>query len=358
LLGLATAAMGAPVIGLAGGIGAGKSTVATMLAERGAHVIDADRVGHDVYRVGTEGFRQVTEAFGTRVVAPDGTIDRRALGGIVFGDPRALARLNAILHPLIVAELGRRIAAARRASVSRPIVVEAAILAEAGWRTLFDRLWVVTARPENAIARVVTSRGMAREAEERGRTGIALAAVEQRLAVGAVDEDSAAASAGLRVGDTVLQVNGTVPRACADYGRTVREAEHERKALLVLVRRGDAELPLALGARTWERVPPAVPPAPRAEAPSVRAMVEKPAPPLPPESQVTLEELTRAFAALVPPERPPARLANYQHDLLKLHRQTEALAARAAVPSEVAAGLRTVLRYYDAAEVAWAAQEA
>ena len=153
-------------------------------------------------------------------------------------------------------------------------------------------------------------------------------------------------------------MNGTVPRACADYGRTVREAEHERKALLVLVRRGDAELPLALGARTWERVPPAVPPAPRAEAPSVRAMVEKPAPPLPPESQVTLEELTRAFAALVPPERPPARLANYQHDLLKLHRQTEALAARAAVPSEVAAGLRTVLRYCDAAEVAWAAQEA
>ena len=208
-----------------------------------------------------------------------------------------------------------------------------------------------------AVATRAAAAGLPCE-EERGRTGIALAAVEQGLAVGAVDEDSAAASAGLRVGDTVLQVNGTVPRACADYGRTVREAEHERKALLVLVRRGDAELPLALGARTWERVPPAVPPAPRAEAPSVRAMVEKPAPPLPPESQVTLEELTRAFAALVPPERPPARLANYQHDLLKLHRQTEALAARAAVPSEVAAGLRTVLRYYDAAEVAWAAQEA
>src|SRR5439155_800530 len=127
---------------------------------------------------------------------------------------------------------------------------------------------------------------------------------------------------------------------------------------LLPVRRGDAGLRLAPGARTWGRVPPAVPPAPRAEAPSVRAMVEKPAPPLPPESQVTLEELTRAFAALVPPERPPARLANYQHDLLKLHRQTDALAARAAVPSEVAAGLRTVLRYYDAAQAAWAAPEA
>ena len=199
-----------------------------------------------------------------------------------------------------------------------------------------------------AVATRAAAAGLPCE-EERGRTGIALAAVEQGLAVGAVDEDSAAASAGLRVGDTVLQVNGTVPRACADYGRTVREAEHERKALLVLVRRGDAELPLALGARTWVRVPPAVPPAPRAEAPSVAQVAAL---------RQGNQELTRAFAALVPPERPPARLANYQHDLLKLHRQTEALAARAAVPSEVAAGLRTVLRYYDAAEVAWAAQEA
>src|SRR2546425_1086696 len=144
--------MAAPVIGLSGGIGAGKSTVAAMLAERGAHVIDADRVGHDVYRPGTAGFQQVTEAFGTRVVAPDGTIDRRALAGIVFGDPSALARLNAIAHPLIVAELGRRITAARLASVSRPIVVEAAILAEAGWRTLFGRLWAGTGPPGNASA--------------------------------------------------------------------------------------------------------------------------------------------------------------------------------------------------------------
>ena len=193
--------MGAPVIGLSGGIGAGKSTVATMLAERGAHVIDADRVGHDVYRPGTEGFRQVAEAFGTRVVAPDGTIDRRALGGIVFGDPRALARLNAILHPLIVAELGRRIAAARRASVSRPIVVEAAILAEAGWRTLFDCLWVVTARPETAIARVVASRGMAREE------------VERRLAAQMPDAERR------RLADVVIENDGTPAELCAEVER-------------------------------------------------------------------------------------------------------------------------------------------
>ena len=181
--------MAAPVIGLSGGIGAGKSTVAAMLAERGAHVIDADRVGHDVYRPGTAGFQQVTEAFGTRVVAPDGTIDRRALAGIVFGDPSALARLNAIAHPLIVAELGRRITAARLASVSRPIVVEAAILAEAGWRALFDHLWVVTARPETAIAWVVASRGLAREEVERRLAAQMPDAERRRLADVVIEND-------------------------------------------------------------------------------------------------------------------------------------------------------------------------
>jgi len=193
--------------------------------------------------------------------------------------------------------------------------------------------------------------------EERGRTGLALTPAEHGLSVGGVDDGSAAAAAGLRVGDTVVQVNGTVLRACADYGRTVHEAERERKAVLLLVRRGDAELPLALGARTWDRPLPAVPPAPKAEAPTVQAMVEKPAPALPAEAHVTLDGLLQGFAALVPPDRPPARLASYQHDLLKLHRETEALAARATVPAEVAAGLRTVLRYYDAAEVAWSAAE-
>src|SRR5262249_24342526 len=174
--------------------------------------------------------------------------------------------------------------------------------------------------------------------EERGRNGLALTATEQGLTVGGVDEESAAAAAGLGGGDTVVQVNGTVARACADYGRTVHEAERERKAVLLLVRRGDSELPLVLGGRTWDRPLPVVPPPPKTEAPTVRAMVEKPPPPLPAEAHVTLDELLQGFAALVPPDRPPARLATYQHDLLKLHRQTEALAARAAVPAEVAAG--------------------
>src|SRR5207244_12732870 len=86
--------MAAPVIGLTGGIGSGKSTVAGILAELGARVLDADRIGHEVYRPGTEGHARVVAVFGPGVVAPDGTIDRRALGSIAFRAPEALARLN------------------------------------------------------------------------------------------------------------------------------------------------------------------------------------------------------------------------------------------------------------------------
>src|SRR5262249_32308148 len=89
------------VIGLTGGISSGKSKGAAMLAELGADGSDTDKVGHEAYRPGTEGFRQVTEAFGQDIVAPDGTIDRRALAAKVFADPAELRRLNAIVHPLI-----------------------------------------------------------------------------------------------------------------------------------------------------------------------------------------------------------------------------------------------------------------
>ena len=134
-----------PIVGLTGGIGSGKSTVAAILAELGARVIDADRIGHDVYRPGTPGFDRVVEAFGRGVVAADGTIDRRALGAIVFADPAARARLNAIVHPLIAGDLAGTIARARADGFAGPIVIEAAILLEAGWRSLVDRVWVVTA---------------------------------------------------------------------------------------------------------------------------------------------------------------------------------------------------------------------
>jgi dephospho-CoA kinase len=155
-----------PVVGLTGGIGSGKSTVATMLAELGADVVDADKVGHEVYRPGSEGFRRVVEAFGPEIVGGDGSIDRRVLGAKVFADPEALKTLNALVHPLIVAELQARLEALRALPRDTPIVVEAAIMMEAGW-TFFDEVWVVTVEPETAIERVVLSRGLTREDVER-----------------------------------------------------------------------------------------------------------------------------------------------------------------------------------------------
>jgi dephospho-CoA kinase len=159
--------MAAPIVGLTGGIGAGKSTVAAILAELGARVIDADRIGHEVYRPGSEGFRRVVEAFGAGVVGTDGAIDRRALGAIVFADPAARARLNAIVHPLIAAEIAARVAAAREDGFTGPLVIEAAVMLEAGWQQLVDRVWVVSTRPEHAVARVVAARGLARDEVER-----------------------------------------------------------------------------------------------------------------------------------------------------------------------------------------------
>jgi dephospho-CoA kinase len=190
-------AASSPVVGLTGGIGSGKSTVAGILAELGAHVIDADKIGHEVYRPGSDGFRAVVDAFGPGVVAADGTIDRRALGAIVFGDAAARLRLNALVHPLIGVEIGRRIEAAR--AERRPIVIEAALLLEAGWRPLIDRVWLVSVPRETAIARVTASRGQTREEVERRIDAQMSDAARRPLADLVIENDGSPATLRARV---------------------------------------------------------------------------------------------------------------------------------------------------------------
>jgi dephospho-CoA kinase len=148
------------VIGLTGGIGSGKSTVAKILADLGAEVINADQVGHEVYRPGTSGFAAVVEAFGNEIVGEEGTIDRRKLGAIVFGNAAALARLNAIVHPLISDTIRRRIDARRAEGSQTCIVVEAALLIEANWLPLVDEVWVVVASPAAVVERLHAERGL------------------------------------------------------------------------------------------------------------------------------------------------------------------------------------------------------
>lgn len=153
-------------IGLTGGIGSGKSTVAKFLAELGAPVLDADQVGHAIYQPGGPAYQEMIDAFGREILAPDGAIDRKKLGPIVFGDPAALKRLNAIVHPKMFVRMREMVAAMRADGERKPIVIEAAILIEANWQALFDEIWLVAAAKERVIERVERDRGMKPEQTE------------------------------------------------------------------------------------------------------------------------------------------------------------------------------------------------
>lgn len=146
------------VLGLTGNIACGKSTVCAMLAELGAQVIDADRVVHEVLRLPAM-IEAVTARFGQGVRAPDGQIDRRKLGAVVFGDPQALADLEGILYP----EVLRRIAELVAASETPIVVVDAIKLYEAGIAAKCDAVWVVTCPSEQQVRRLVSTRGLTEE---------------------------------------------------------------------------------------------------------------------------------------------------------------------------------------------------
>ncbi len=165
------------VIGLTGGPGTGKSTVAAMLARRGAAVIEADRLGHQAYAPGTEGWQALVRAFGPEIVAPDGTIDRRHLGTLAFSDPEKLRQLNAIIHPVIRRLITEQLEKFRREGV-RVAVIEAALLFEAGWDDLVDEVWVTDAPPEVAVARYAARTGLPEE-EVRRRMAAQLDAREK-----------------------------------------------------------------------------------------------------------------------------------------------------------------------------------
>ena len=141
-------------IGITGGIGSGKSTASQMLGELGAEVIDADKVGHKIYLPDTPAWREIVATFGVGVLAPDRTIDRTRLGPLVFSDPEALRQLNAITHGKMFSYIQGQIDYMRDKQATRVVVVEAAILLEAGWRALVDQVWVVVAAVDVVIARL------------------------------------------------------------------------------------------------------------------------------------------------------------------------------------------------------------
>ena len=142
------------VIGLTGGIASGKSVVSDLLAEHGALVIDADKVGHEAYAKGSGCYEKVVSAFGDDVVGADGEIDRKALGGKVFGDPAQRKRLEGIVWPWMRETMDARLTRIRTEGTPF-VVLEAAVLIEADWIPIVDQVWVVIAPPELARQRVM-----------------------------------------------------------------------------------------------------------------------------------------------------------------------------------------------------------
>jgi dephospho-CoA kinase len=139
-------------IGLTGGIGSGKSTVASLLAERGARVVDADRIAREVVAPGTPGLAAVVAEFGGDVVAPDGSLDRPALAAVVFGDPAARSRLDCIVHPLVRARAAEAVAVAPADAV---VVQDVPLLVETGQAGSYDLVLVVETDEEVRVQRLV-----------------------------------------------------------------------------------------------------------------------------------------------------------------------------------------------------------
>jgi dephospho-CoA kinase len=188
------------LVGLTGGIGSGKSTVARLLALRGAVVIEADALAREVVEPGTPGFEQVAEAFGPDIVTPAGELDRAALGRIVFQDAERRRALEAIVHP----EVARRFAeeVERYRGTDRVVVYAVPLLVERGLAPAFDVVLAVSASEATRVARVVAERGI--DAGE----------VRARIAAQVGDEERAA------VADLVLDNAGSLD----DLERAVDDA--------------------------------------------------------------------------------------------------------------------------------------
>jgi dephospho-CoA kinase len=155
------------LIGLTGGIAAGKTTVARMFVELGAPLVDADLLARQVTAPGTDTLRQVVEAFGQEVLSDDGELDRRALGRVVFGDEAARRRLEQITHPAIIRAARARVTALGRQG-HRHVIYEAALLVETGRHEEMDRLVVVVADDELRVERLIDRDRLSRE-EARAR---------------------------------------------------------------------------------------------------------------------------------------------------------------------------------------------
>lgn len=181
-----------PLVALTGGIASGKSTIARRLAEHGAVIVDADQIVRDVQQPGSPVLAAIADDFGERMLQPDGSLDRAALGARVFGDPDAVRRLNAIVHPAVRAESQRRFDVAFAGDPDAVVVYDVPLLAEARLADPWDLVVVAHAPGEVRARRLVELRGLS-ESEAAAR-----------IASQVSDDER------LRIADTVIETDGTL----------------------------------------------------------------------------------------------------------------------------------------------------
>lgn len=204
-----------PVVGLTGGIACGKTTVARMFGDLGVPVIDADDLSREVVEPGTPGLARIVEAFGTEVLDPEGRLDRKRVGDLVFEDTSARERLNSILHPLIGAAGAQRIAHLQDHPAAY-ILYEAALLVETGSYKAFSALIVVSAGIETQKRRLVERDGLG-DAQAEARIGSQLP-LRDKLAVAdyVVVNDGDRAGTRARVAEIHRELSSKFQEGAAD----------------------------------------------------------------------------------------------------------------------------------------------
>ena len=178
--------------GLTGGIGCGKSAVAAMFAARGATTIDSDEIGRSLMQPGNVVYDRIVSGFGPEVVLPDGQLNRAKIAEIVFNDLDRLKHLNAIVHAPVLREIDRQIFAQRQKNPNAIVVVESAVLFEAGQNRRFDKMVVAWCRPEQQIERY------------RAKSSVSVEDIQRRMAAQMPSEEKK------RMADYVIDTSGTL----------------------------------------------------------------------------------------------------------------------------------------------------
>ncbi|THF75478.1 dephospho-CoA kinase [Cohnella fermenti] len=194
-------------MGLTGGIATGKSTVSRLLVERGAALVDADRIAREVVEPGQAPLRRIAERFGQAVLLEDGTLNRKRLGEIVFSDPAERAALEQITHPAIRAVMKDKMAAFEREDPKRLVVVDVPLLYESGLEPLFHRVMVVYVPRELQLARLMERDGLTAEAASR-RLGAQMDIEEKRRRADDVIDNSGSLEDTIRQLDSFWQERG------------------------------------------------------------------------------------------------------------------------------------------------------